>query len=291
MKISQIFLSKTPLSEPCVAFLKKQAQSLNLPLKVHHPGNEQTPLVVITWTGSHPQLPSIVLNSHMDVVPVTADKWTHPPFAAEMDAEGRIYARGAQDMKSVGMQYLAAIRALKLSGLTQLKRTIHVIFSPNEEIYSVNGWKEFVHTEEFKALNVGLVLDEGKPSANDDIYIWYAGRTLFTTVVECTGEPGHGAGLPENTAGEKASYMLNKLTDFRDSQVRRLKLSPNLTLPDVTTINLTMMKGGVQSNVIPDNITMTFDVRVALDVDLVALKKLVSIVDVCFCEFRCKIEK
>lgn len=65
----------------------------------------------------------------MDVVPVYEDDWTHPPFEADMDKEGRIFARGAQDMKSVGTQYLGAIKALKDNGI-RLKRTIHVIYVP-----------------------------------------------------------------------------------------------------------------------------------------------------------------
>lgn len=84
---------------------------------------------MITWQGTEPTLPSIVLNSHMDVVPVFEDKWTHPPFSAHIDAEGRIFARGSQDMKCVGVQYLAAIRALKKDGVT-LKRTLHIMFVP-----------------------------------------------------------------------------------------------------------------------------------------------------------------
>lgn len=86
-------------------------------------------MAVLTWQGTEPTLPSIVLNSHMDVVPVYAEHWKHPPFGAEMDNEGRIFARGTQDMKSVGMQYLGAIKALKNSGI-HLKRTIHVIYVP-----------------------------------------------------------------------------------------------------------------------------------------------------------------
>lgn len=65
----------------------------------------------------------------MDVVPVFEDKWTYPPFGADIDSEGRIYARGSQDMKCVGVQYLAAVRALKKEGVT-FKRTIHMIFVP-----------------------------------------------------------------------------------------------------------------------------------------------------------------
>lgn len=87
-------------------------------------------MVVLKWEGSDPQKPSIILNSHMDVVPVFAEQWTRPPFGAEIDGEGKIYARGTQDMKSVAMQYLSAIRRLKESGTQQLKRTIYVTFVP-----------------------------------------------------------------------------------------------------------------------------------------------------------------
>lgn len=64
----------------------------------------------------------------MDVVPVVERSWKHEPFGAEID-DGKIFARGTQDMKSVGMQYLSAIKALKESG-ARLKRTIHVTFVP-----------------------------------------------------------------------------------------------------------------------------------------------------------------
>ena len=36
-------------------------------------------------------------------VPVFPECWTHPPFEAHKDEEGRIWARGSQDMKSVGV--------------------------------------------------------------------------------------------------------------------------------------------------------------------------------------------
>lgn len=124
---------RTPIIslEPCVEFLKRQAEDLDLPVKVYYPLDKQNPVVVLTWEGTEKEWPSILLNSHMDVVPVFPEKWTHPPFGAEVDEEGRIFARGSQDMKCVGMQYLAAIRALKGKGL-RFKRTIHISFVPGK---------------------------------------------------------------------------------------------------------------------------------------------------------------
>lgn len=45
----------------------------------------------------------------------------------------------------------------------------------------------------------------------------------------------------EGTAGEKARNLIDKMMDFRQHEERRLESNPELTLGDVTTINLTMM--------------------------------------------------
>ena len=70
-------------------------------------------------------LPTLLLNSHTDVVPVYPDQWKHDPFAAVKEENGDIYARGTQDMKSVGIQHIEAIRRLKEEGV-RFKRTIHL---------------------------------------------------------------------------------------------------------------------------------------------------------------------
>jgi len=57
------------------------------------------------------------------------EKWTHEPFSADKDENGNIFARGAQDMKCVGIQYLEAVRQLMSKGV-QLRRTIHISFVP-----------------------------------------------------------------------------------------------------------------------------------------------------------------
>jgi acetylornithine deacetylase len=55
----------------------------------------------------------LVLNGHLDVVPVgTVSGWRFPPFSAER-AEGAIWGRGAADMKGPVAAGLMALRALK----------------------------------------------------------------------------------------------------------------------------------------------------------------------------------
>ncbi|XP_017486448.1 PREDICTED: aminoacylase-1-like isoform X1 [Rhagoletis zephyria] len=251
---------------PVVEFLRKQAADLELPIEVYQPGSSSKPAVVITWVGEQPEQPTIMLNSHMDVVPVYSEKWTHPPFAADIDNDGRIFARGAQDMKCVGMQYLAAIRRLRKDGVT-LKRTIHVTFIPDEEISGEMGMKAFLKSAEFKKLNVGFCLDEGIASANETFSVFYAERSLWHVHFLISGTSGHGSLLHKNTVGQKLQNILNKLMEFRQNEIDRLENDPSLRLGDVTTVNLTVIKGGVQSNVVPSTLEVVFDMRLALNVD------------------------
>ncbi|XP_028142365.1 aminoacylase-1 isoform X3 [Diabrotica virgifera virgifera] len=260
--------------EPCVTFLEKQAKSLGLPAKVISVVAGK-PIVIITWLGKEPSLPAILLNSHMDVVPVFEEKWTYKPFSAHVDEKGNIYARGSQDMKCVGIQYLEAIRRLKLQGVT-LRRTIHVSFVPDEETGGVDGMKAFVKTNDFKNLNIGFALDEGMASPTNEYPVFYAERIIWQMHIHCPGHPGHGSLLLENTAGEKVAHFLNKLYEFRKTQQQKLKENPNFTIGDVTTVNLTQVQGGVQPNVIPPEYILTVDARISITTCLKKFEEMVN---------------
>ena len=85
--------------------------------------------------------------------------------------------------------------------------------------------------------------------------------------LECTGTPGHGSLLHKNTAGEKIRYIIDKFMDLRSYEEKRLENNPEMLIGNVTTINLTSLGGGVQSNVVPPELNAGFDVRIAIDVD------------------------
>jgi aminoacylase len=113
-----------PDYESCHPFFKKYAQELELEYETISVVDKK-PIFILTWKGSDPSLPSFMLNSHIDVVPVSLKHWTQDPFAATKLPNGDIVARGSQDMKCVGISYLEAIRILKQSNFTP-KRTILV---------------------------------------------------------------------------------------------------------------------------------------------------------------------
>lgn len=60
---------------------------------------------------------SLALQGHVDVVPEgAAEEWTTPPFEPDI-RDGRMYGRGAGDMKAGIIAYCMAFKALRLAGL------------------------------------------------------------------------------------------------------------------------------------------------------------------------------
>lgn len=153
---------------------------------------------------------------------------------------GDIFGRGAQDMKSVNVQYLEAIRRLKLEGC-RLRRTIHVSFMPDEETGGFQGMRVFVKTAEFQKLNAGFALDEGITSTGSDFKIFYGERCTWQIWVSCKGPAGHGSSLHEGTAGEKLGKVIQKFMSYRDQEKKKLE-DPKIRIGDVTSINLTQVE-------------------------------------------------
>ncbi|CAF3998075.1 unnamed protein product [Adineta steineri] len=261
---------KTVQPEPdydsAMKFLKNYAQELGLEYRAVTL-DESRQAALLTWPSTSSTETSIVLNSHIDVVPVFEEHWMVPPFSGEI-RDGKIYGRGTQDMKCVGIQYLEAIRRLKAAKY-EPKRTIHCLFVPDEEIGGVRGMGKFITLDECKALNIGFVLDEGLASETDVFQVYYGDRSVLWIQFLVKGKTGHGSRLIENTAAEKAQFILNEMLKFRANEKECLEKSEAtdklIQLGNVTTVNLTKLTGGVQQNVVPDQYSLYFDCRIKPD--------------------------
>lgn len=60
--------------------------------------------------------------------------------------------------------------------------------------------------------------------------------------VSCPGNPGHGSRFIEGTAAEKLRIVINRFLDFRQKEKNRLEANSQLTLGDVTSVNLTKLE-------------------------------------------------
>ncbi|TIS17804.1 MAG: M20 family metallopeptidase, partial [Mesorhizobium sp.] len=73
------------------------------------------PNVIAQWPGSEER--SLLLCGHIDVVPVgKRDAWSVDPFGGEIK-NGRLYGRGAVDMKSGVAAAIAAVRGIRKAGI------------------------------------------------------------------------------------------------------------------------------------------------------------------------------
>ncbi len=264
----------TPDWEGCTKWLQQQAAEVGLTCTVHYFA-PNIPLVVMSLQGSQPELPSVLLNCHVDVVPVVEDRWDalpagETPFSAWESPDGKIYARGSQDMKCVGAGYLCALRRLRAKRKT-LKRTIHLSWVPDEEIGGTNGMLPFSQSEEFRSLKVGVALDEGLAHPEDKFVVYYGERTGVWARFRAEGPVGHGSKLIPETAVERLMRAARRLSEIRAQNVAKLKADGKMRLGDVTTVNITVLQGGTSSdggktfapNVIPSDATMICDIRIA----------------------------
>jgi acetylornithine deacetylase len=76
---------------------------------------EGRPNIAAVWRSRSGGGRSLLFNGHVDVVPSTPDHhWTHDPWGGEVE-DGRMYGRGAADMKGGVAAMIYAVRALRES--------------------------------------------------------------------------------------------------------------------------------------------------------------------------------
>ncbi|KPJ11163.1 Aminoacylase-1 [Papilio machaon] len=247
--------------ESAVLFWKRQSNVLGLPFAVYRPAKK--PICVITWTGSDPKLPSIILNSHIDVVTVAEQEWKHDPFSGYIDENGDLYGRGAQDTKALSITYLEAIRTLKEEGV-KLQRTIHVLLMPDEETGGFSGMVPFVETEEFRALNPGFFFDEGMTSPDGKLYATYQDKRPWQLNITLHGESGHGSAVTDGSAMEKLQRLLDITREFRTQQKRIMSSKEPMDYGSYTTLNVNIIHGGVATNIIPSKVNLVIDMRLSM---------------------------
>jgi acetylornithine deacetylase/succinyl-diaminopimelate desuccinylase-like protein len=77
------------------------------------------------------QSPPLLLQGHVDVVPVADQRWTHPPFAAE-EADGYLWGRGTLDMKGGVAMMIAAVLRAKETGIAPPGDVLLCVLSDEE---------------------------------------------------------------------------------------------------------------------------------------------------------------
>lgn len=222
------------------------------------------PFLIISYEGSDNNLPALALNHHMDVALADPTLWNSDPFSGTLK-NNSVYGRGVQDMKGVGVIQYFALQKLKQQGINP-RRTIHLLVAPDEERGGFKGTKLFIETPEFKALNIGFMLDEAIPSGTDGVLLLKVSeRKPIHARFTATGTMSHGSRLDSKNPNHDLTRFLARLVNIqKEQQARSIDEPAGLLLSiNVTSMQSGVMKNGqVALNVVPDIATATIDIRV-----------------------------
>ena len=204
----------------------------------------ERPNLIARLKGRRPG-PSIIYNGHLDVVPAGSG-WTHPPFGGGI-TEGRLYGRGAADMKSGVAAMLYAAIVLKRLGLPFAGEII-LFFDVDEERLNL-GMNAFL-TEEVYA-HYAVV---GEPTGLK-VCIGHLGCSRF--YLRTRGTPGHTSVV---TCPDNAIYKMANLIGAleRLDQAIRQRAHPVLGRGSLT---VSIIKGGTAVNIVPEICEIEIDRR------------------------------
>ncbi|MEQ9259683.1 MAG: acetylornithine deacetylase [Roseovarius sp.] len=194
----------------------------------------------------------IVLSGHSDVVPANEQDWEHDPFAMS-EAGGRLYGRGACDMKG----FIAAATAMAPRFAEAVReRPIHFAFTYDEEVGCFGG-QALMESLKAKGIRPGVAII-GEPTTMR-IIEGHKGCYEYTT--RFTGLAGHGSAPDRGVnAVEYAVRYVNRLIELKDALRERAPKSSRFD-PPWTTINTGAISGGVAHNVIASIAAVDWEMR------------------------------
>jgi succinyl-diaminopimelate desuccinylase len=209
--------------------------------------------------GSSPR-PVLHFNGHMDVVPV-GPGWSTNPFGGAVD-NGRIFGRGASDMKGGLAAQIYAVEAIRRAGL-QLQGTVEQSGVVDEESTGNRN------------AGMGLLVERGYISPNCTDYvviteplnvdnICLGHRGAIWGEITIFGRQSHGC-TPERGINA-VEYLSHFIVAATQELQPLLKLRAN-NVPVVpssasaASLSFNTVQGGTNVNSVPDSCTVTFDRR------------------------------
>lgn len=189
--------------------------------------------------------PSLAFVGHMDTVPV-GDGWVEAPFGGKI-REGKLYGRGAADMKSGLACFMLIYRDILKTG-KKPKHTFTFVATADEENLMTGAQQ---------ALKSGWLTKDSwvldAEPTGDKILIGHKGKTWFK--ITAMGIGGH-ASTPERCVDAVAA-MGEIISEIRT----RIALLPVHSIFGPCSATFGTIQGGSNINIVPDACTVHIDLR------------------------------
>ena len=196
--------------------------------------------------GPDPSRKTLIINGHLDVVPVNAPAWTRDPFSPEV-VDGRLYGRGAADMKGGIAAAIVALDMLKRSGRRPGANLVFHLVA-DEERGGALGTRAL--------LEQGLIRGDAclipEPT---DLAVCVAERGLLQGRINVAGRPAHGSRPREGVSAiEHAARLVVAIhgADFP---------GPGHPLLGSPSANVGLINGGSAMNTVAETCSVGVDRR------------------------------
>jgi acetylornithine deacetylase len=196
---------------------------------------------------------SLLLNGHYDVVPPgILENWSVPPFEGVV-ADGKIFGRGACDMKG---GFAAMLQALRCIADAKVDAPGPLVFEsvPDEEQSSMGT---------LACCQRGIRADAGLIPEPTDMQVLVATRGSFAGRISVFGRAGHSEETPKPweqggavNAITKAVKVLESLEGLNEEWAKRPEKHHKYLDPDI--IVPTMIRGGEWEVMYPERVDITF---------------------------------
>ncbi|MEO7207428.1 MAG: acetylornithine deacetylase/succinyl-diaminopimelate desuccinylase family protein [Steroidobacteraceae bacterium] len=219
--------------------------------------------------------PSVHFNSHIDVVQSGAG-WTLDPFAAVV-RDGKIYGRGACDMKGGLAASIIAVEALIDSGM-ELPGALEISGTVDEESGGYGGVHYLAQRGWFSAPRVDHVIIP-EPLNVDRVCIGHRG--VWWAEIETRGRMAHGS-MP--FLGDCAVRHMNAFIDRLERDLYPKLAARHTDMPVVpsgarhSTMNINSIHGGQRESCgfpapcVPDSCRMVIDRRLLIEENMDSVK-------------------
>jgi len=221
--------------------------------------------------------PRLVLSGHLDTYPIgDTDAWSRDPLGGEL-AGGRIWGRGAADMKG-GVAVLIEVMRLAALHLRPFAGSLVLVLAGDEERMGELGTQWLIdHLPEVRGDAV-LVADVGGPRA-----VRLGEKGMIWLELEATGRQAHGAHVH---AGENAAdRLIDALSALRGLEqlvprppadaarvIAEAAAQPGADGPEAravmqrVTVNLGRVAAGLSANLVPASAAAGLDIRLPLGI-------------------------
>lgn len=202
--------------------------------------------------------PTIALNAHGDVVP-PGEGWTHPPYGGDV-VDGKLYGRASAVSKCDFSTFTFALRALEAVAQAQ-----GVALRGGVELH-------FTYDEEFGGeLGPGWLLKHGhtRPdlmvAAGFSYQVVVAHNGCLQLEVTVQGDMAHAA-IPDSgtDALQGAVHIMNALYQLNRDYLGVNSLVEGISHP---YLNIGLIQGGTNTNVIPGKVVLKLDRRMIPEED------------------------